>query len=778
MNTQERSMRRLFGFLLTTLFAFSAHATGPGELRGTVVDGDGRAIIGAELTLLRGQHVEQTTVTDVRGQFAFAHVPAGEVSLIVSADHFAPTNVVVIDRDQPVRVALDAMILEEEITVQAPRPIPTRSSTATRTDTPLRDVPQAATVISREVIENQAMRGMADVVRYVPGIGIAQGEGNRDTPVFRGNSSTSDFFVDGVRDDVQYFRDLYNIERVEAMKGPNAMIFGRGGVGGVLNRVTRQADWTPTHEVTLLAGSWNDRRVVADFGQVFDQKFSARVTGMIEDSESYRDGAVLRRYGVNPTFALAVGSNTMVRAGLERFHDDRTADRGVSSFDGRPLVTDASTFFGNAEGSNSNVTADLASVSIDHRINDRMSLRSRVGYGDYDKFYQNVFAGAVDPSGRNVALSAYNNGTERRNLFHQTDLIIEQRTGRIGHTLLAGLELGRQVTDNVRNTGYFATIGTNTTTLLAPVSNPTTDLPVTYRPSATDANNHSVASVAALYVQDQMVLSPHVQLIAGLRYDDFGVDVRNNRNGTAFESTDGLLSPRLGLVYKPSEPISVYGSYSISYLPRAGEQLSSLNLSNQSLDPEEFRNYEVGAKFDVRGALELTTAVYRLERSNVAVPHPTDPTVTLLVDGQQSEGIELGLAGNLTRAWSVVGSYAYQQGEITQSLSATALAGARLAQLPEHSFSLWNQYDITSKWGVGLGIVHRGDIFTSTDNRVTVPGFTRADAALFFSFSERIRGQVNVENVLDAGYYASAHSNTNITPGSPRAVRLSWTTRF
>jgi catecholate siderophore receptor len=152
--------------------------------------------------------------------------------------------------------------------------------------------------------------------------------------------------------------------------------------------------------------------------------------------------------------------------------------------------------------------------------------------------------------------------------------------------------------------------------------------------------------------------------------------------------------------------------------------------------------------------------------------------VTNLVDGQRTQGVEFSVGGNLTRAWSVVGAYAYQDGQITRSLSATAAAGARLAQLPEHSFALWNKYDLSPAWGFGLGAIHRGEVFTSTDNTVTVPGFTRVDAAVFYTISQRIRAQLNVENLFDTDYFASANSNTNITPGSPRALRLSWTTRF
>jgi catecholate siderophore receptor len=739
---------------------------------GTVVDAAGQPVAGARVAA--GSRI---AVTDQTGRFMLSGV-SGAASLSVTLKGFRPVTIDIAEAQSDVRVTLEAAAVEEEITVLAPLPIPTRSTTATKTDTPLRDVPQSVTVVTRQVIEQQTMRGVTDVLRYVPGVGVAQGEGNRDTAIFRGNNSTSDFFVDGVRDDVQYFRDLYNVERVEALKGPNAMIFGRGGVGGVLNRVTRQAEWTPKRELTLQGGSWSDARIEGDFGTAFGERAAARVTGVYQDSGSYRHGVSYERQGINPTFAFALGARTMLRAGYEYFHDERTADRGISSFAGRPVETDPSTFFGNADLSHSKATVHMLSSSLDHAFSERVTLRSRIGYATYDKIYQNIFPGSVDAAGTNVSISGYNNAMDRENLFSQTDLVVKRQTGRFAHTVLAGVEIGRQVTDNFRNTGYFTSLGPNVTTVMAPLSNPTTTLPVTFRQGAADADNHGVATIAAIYAQDQIVLSPHVQIVAGLRYDSFEVDYTNNRTANDFSSSDGLVSPRLGVIYKPAEPVSVYASYSLSYLPRAGEQLSSLNLSNQSLDPEEFRNYEIGAKWTVARALEFSTSVYRLDRGNVAVADPVNPALTHLVDGQRSEGVEVSLAGNFTNAWSVIGAYAFQDGEILQSLSATARAGARLAQLPRHSFSLWNKYDFSPAWGLGLGLVHRGNVFTSTDNNVTLPSFTRLDAAMFFTLSQRLRAQLNVENLLDTKYYAFAHSNTNITPGSPRAVRLSWMTRF
>jgi catecholate siderophore receptor len=651
-------------------------------------------------------------------------------------------------------------------------------SSATKTTTPLRDLPQSVSVVTSALIADQRMSSMADVARYMPGVGFAQGEGNRDTPILRGNSSTSDFFVDGVRDDVQYFRDVYNVDRVEALKGPNAMTFGRGGVGGVINRVTRQADWGQAREASLQFGSWNNKRFTTDVGRALNEAVAVRATGLYEDSDSYRDGVKVERYGINPTVAFRLGPHTTLRGSYEYFHDERVADRGISSLNGRPVETDPGTFFGDPARSPTHATVNLVSGLLEHRANARVTFRNRLSYGDYDKFYQNVFPGAVNAAGATVAISAYNNATTRQNVFNQTDLIVSARTGRFGHTLLLGTEFGRQETVNFRQTGFFSSLGGNVTTFNAPLASPTISLPVEFRQSATGADNQGVTTIASFYAQDQVALSEHIEAVVGLRFDSFNADVTNNRIATEFTSEDGLVSPRLGVIYKPIEPLSLYSSYSLTYLPRAGEQLSSLSLTNQALDPEEFRNYEVGAKWDVVPSFSFTTALYRLDRGNVIAPDPTDPAVSILVDAQRTKGLEIGVNGYVTPAWSVAGGYAYQDGEITRSISATAQAGAVLAQLPKHSISIWNKYDFTAQLAAGLGMISRGDVFTSTDNLVVLPNWTRIDAAVYYDVTSKLRAQINVENLFDEGYYLNAHGNTNITPGSPRAVRFAFTTMF
>ena len=654
-----------------------------------------------------------------------------------------------------------------------------RSTTATKTDTALRDTPQAITVVTKELMRDQAMQSMADVIRYVPGVVTAQGEGNRDTAVFRGNSSTGDFFIDGMRDDVQYYRDFYNIDSVEALKGSNAMIFGRGGSGGVINRVSKQPEWNNLGEASLTLGSWGNRRATADVGRIVNDSVALRVNGMVENSDSYRNGVTVKRSGINPTLGIRAGANTNVVLGYEHFEDDRTADRGIPSYQGKAFDTDPSTFFGNARLNRAKVAMDAVTATIEHDLGQGAMLRNRTRYANYDKFYQNTFPGAVNAAGTSVEIKAYNNATERSNLFNQTDLTFNMQTGAVQHKLATGLELGRQVTDNFRNTGYFLSVGPTATSINVPTSNPLLTAPVTFKQGATDADNHGTSTVASVYLQDQIQLSPQWQAIAGLRYDRFKVDFLNHRNNSTITVTDTPVSPRAGLVYKPVEAVSIYGSYSLAYLPRAGDQLSSLTPTNAAFDPEQFKNLELGVKWDVLPKLAFTAAVYRLDRKNVAVVDPADSTKSVLADGQRSKGVELGLSGAIWKNWSVMGGYAYQDAKLTADVAKTGpFAGAVLAQVPKHSASLWNRYDFSDALGAALGIVYRSSIFPSTANNVTLAGFTRFDGALYYTVNRNLQLQLNVENLFDKKYYASANSNDNITPGSPRALKLGLNAKF
>ena len=765
---------RIFSMAAILLYpALADKVAAQSILRGKVLDPNHAAIAGAEITAVSTGRPTSFTHTDRDGEFSLLLEP-GEYALRVAAAGFADTTQTLkweSTNFQSLEIVLQlagysATVMVNDMSGYEPLAV----TSATKTLTLLRDLPQSVTVVPHEVMIDQGMQSLADVVRYLPGITSIQGENNRDQLVIRGNSSSADFFLDGVRDDVQYYRDLYNIQSVEALKGPNAMIFGRGGGGGVINRVSKQAGFASFGEMTLQGGSSGNKRVSVDIDHPFSSQVAFRINSMYESSGSFRKQVNVRRLGINPTLTIAAGQRTQIRIGYENFRDNRVADRGIPSYHGRPSDSEISTFFGNPSESFVHARVGLLTMVIDHQVGS-LNLHNRTLFGAYQKMYQNFVPGTVNADETRVNLSAYNNATRRRNLFNQTDVTYVAKTGAIRHTLLAGAEFGHQTSNNFRNTGFF---NNTTTSISVSFTNPTINTPVTFRQSATDADNHVTATVAATYAQDQIQFSRKIQVLAGLRFDHFNLRFHNNRNSDNFQRVDNPVSPRLGIVFKPIIALSLYGSYSMSYLPSSGDQFSSLTAITQTLKPEKFTNYEVGAKWDVLPSLSFTAATYWLDRTNTRATDPKEPTKTLQTGSQRTQGFEIGLSGNVSRDWMIMGGYAYQDAAVTGATTA-APKGARTAQVPRNTFSLWNNYRFLSKWRVGIGILNRSGMYAAIDDQVILPGYTRADAALQYSITEKLGLRANLENLFDKKYFVNADGNDNISPGYPRALRVSLT---
>jgi catecholate siderophore receptor len=660
------------------------------------------------------------------------------------------------------------------------------TSTATKTDTRIRDIPQSISVITEEQIKDQSLLGLKDAIQYSPGVMAGQGEGNRDSIWFRGNQSTSDLFVDGVRDDVQYYRDLYNIDRVEVLMGPNGMIFGRGGVGGVINRVVKEAAWENKNEIKIQGGAYDHKRSSVDLNNRIDETLAVRVNAMIEDSGSFRQGVESERKAINPTFTFKPSDKTKVVVGMEYFNDKRTSDRGIPSVDNGlksyPYSTSRSTFFGNASQSPNEAIVKNGYAIIDHTFDNGVSVKNHTRFSDYDKYYQNVYANSQVSNGL-VTIDGYYDNTQRQNFFNQTDLTYNFKTGSVSHKLLTGLEIGLQENQNYRivNSGSDPTpLASNPYALLNWQSTKS-------RNTATDIYNQ------AIYFQDQIYLNEQFQIIAGLRYDKF--KTKFNDSVTPANSAtinDQFISPRVGLVYKPIEPVSLYTNYSLSYLPRTGEQLTSLTSSIKSFDPEKFTNIEAGIKYDLLQSFSISSAIYRLERSRMAISDPSSPSTNIIiVDGQVTKGFELGFAGKLFDAHSMYGGYTYQDAEITSAQlikkgtspnpDEKILSGTLLGHVPKHTFSLWNKYEFNETWSAALGVVSRSDMYAATPTTLTavnLPGYTRLDAAIYANINKQTKLQLNIENLLDKTYYQSAHNNYNIMYGHPLTARATVTYTF
>lgn len=638
----------------------------------------------------------------------------------------------------------------------------------------LLDVPQAVSIVTSQLIRDRSIQSVADAVRFMPGVTAGQGEGNRDQIVIRGNSSTADFFVDGVRDDVQFFRDIYNVDRIEALKGPSAMMFGRGGGGGVVNRVVKEPDWMSTRRFTVERGEFGHTRTTADLGAAPNHTIAARLNSVYESSESFRDGVERKRYGLNPVVKARAGSGAAVQLDFEHFRDQRTADRGIPSFQGLPYETASSTFFGDPDRSLADARVNAVTATVSHSRGERFSVRNHTRVAAYDKFYQNVFPGAVSQDGSTVTIHAYNNHTDRTNLFNQTDLTVGFGLGGIKHTVLVGAELGRQSTDNFRNTGYF----NNTETVLsAPATSPTISAPVTFRQSATDADNHIVANVLSAYTQDQLTFGSRWIAVAGLRYEAFDLRFHNNRRDISLERRDVMLSPRIGLTHKPSDRISLYGMYGVSHLPSSGDQFASLTDVTRGLQPERFTNREMGAKWQVSTGLEMSAAWYVLDRTNARANDPNDPGRIVQTGRQRTSGYEFEFRGAVTPSWDVIGGVSRQNARI-RSATTSAPAGAKVPLVPRLTAAMWNRYQLSPRLGVGAGINYQARSYAAIDNKVTLPAFTEVDAALYYSFTRGLHAQVNVDNLFDGEHYPTANNNNNISPGEPRSIRLTIATEF
>ena len=649
------------------------------------------------------------------------------------------------------------------------------SVTATKTDTPLIDIPQTINVVTREQLDDQAHHSLADILRYIPGTTVGQGEGNRDQITLRGQNTTADFFLDGVRDDVQYYRGLYNIERVEILKGPYALIFGRGGGGGIINRVQK----SPVIDDFIYAGpasinSFGAYDASLDLNTPLSGAAAVRINAVYESLDSHRDYVGGERYAGNPYVAFNLNDAWKFGLSYEYVNDDRTTDRGIPSIatgagqPNRPISGYRDQFFGTPGVNRTQFEAQIAKLRLDGQLATNLSFSGTMLYGDYDKTYVNVYAnGAASAQNGTVALAAYSDPTQRENFIAQGNLIWDVETGPLAHKILVGAEYGDQNSSNRRFNGALSS---STLNLANPVF-PTVAFNMVTRDTVSDVTFSSV------YVQDQISLGDHIDVVAGLRYDSFDISGTDLLPAIdrPFARKDDKISPRLGVIFKPQENISLYSSYSQSFLPRSGDQFLSLTVSQENLAPEKFTNYELGAKWDVQPNLNLTLAVFQLERSNATTPDPLNPLQSINIGKTRTQGVELAVTGKITSNWQVHGGYSYQDAKLVGNDS------VRLGQVPKHQASLWNRYDLHPNFAVGLGIIHQSSQFAAirtTANTTKLPAFTRIDAALFYDVSDTVQLQMNVENLLDASYYSDAHNNNNISTGAPINGRFTIRAQF
>lgn len=657
---------------------------------------------------------------------------------------------------------------------------------ALKTPTPIRDVPQSLTLVTEEQIELRGFDSIGDIIDYTPGVNTSQGEGHRDAIVFRGVRSTADFFIDGMRDDVQYYRPLYNLEQVEILRGPNALLFGRGGTGGILNRVTKKG---------VIGTSFNDVRTSVDsfggYGIQLDSNFGSngpvayRINAMYEQLDNHRDFYDGERIGFNPTARFAVSDRTTLDVSYEYIDHERFIDRGIpTGTDGRPVEPFEDIVFGDPELNFHTLEAHLFRAAVQHEFSASLKGNFSAFYGDYDKFYSNFYASGYDQADTPgvVTLDGYVDGTQRENLILSGNLIGQFFTGNIEHTVITGAEFINTSSDQDRfNAFWDTTMDDNEIFAIERPLNLRNGRGVnafgmpTVNDFTADLNDDTRVEidVFSAYIQDEIQLSEKLDLVLGARFDSFDIGVFNVPADERRSRTDEEISPRGGLIFKPFEEISLYASYSETFLPRSGEQFTDINGVDNQLDPDTFSNLEAGVKWDFRRGLSFTAAIFEIEKSSPQISD--DDPETLDVIDSEITGFETQLKGAINDRWYISAGYSYLDGEQVDRGGDT---GLRPRELPKHMFSIWNNFVITDKFGVGIGATYQDESFINNSNTAVLPSYTRFDAAAYYNFSERLSLQLNVENLTDELYFPNSHSTHQATVGEPLNARLTANFRF
>ena len=642
---------------------------------------------------------------------------------------------------------------------------------ALKTPVAVLNVPQTVSIITDEDIRKQGFRQIGDIIRYTPGVNTSQGEGHRDSVVFRGIRSTADFFQDGVRDDVQYYRSLYNVEQVEILRGPNALLFGRGGTGGALNRVSKKAVLGDTFgAVEFGVDDFGANDIALDYNTSSDDDLAFRLMIHSDALENHRDFYDGDRLGINPAIKIKLSDRTTIDLSYEHADHERYIDRGIPTENGKPVERFSKITFGDSRGDNlTTLEADIFRAIVSTNFSDTTKANLTIVSSEFEKMYQNYYASGYSAGASVVTVDGYNDPTERENTIISGNLINELEIGSTTHTLLFGAEMIDTSNKNKRYDTYWATTKSDKETfnITRPMNFLVNSVGVATNNDFTEDLNRQTQSdieVTSIFFQDQIDVSDKLKLLIGGRHDSFDITVKDIKNGSAQSREDKEFSPRAGIIFKPRENVSLYYSYSESFLPRSGEQFKSLSASSAALDPDIFESSEIGAKVEITDDLVFTIAYFDSEQVRAVRDSVSGETSEIV--GLQVDGLELEVKGNINNKMSLIFGYSSLDGKTSK--------GGEPREIPDHTLSLFATYEVSDKFGWALGLTQQGESNIGNDKPgLVLPEYTRVDLGAYYQIADDLSVQMNLENLTDELYFPHSHSTHQASVGEPLNVRLS-----
>lgn len=653
------------------------------------------------------------------------------------------------------------------------------TTSASRLPVPSRDIAQTVDVVTQASLRDRGAGTLQQALAYTPGIEPNPGEGTRDQFVIRGFSAIADTYVDGMRDSAQLFRDTFNLEQVEVVKGPIGVLYGRGSSGGMINLVTKKPLPFASREVAATYGSFNSQRVSADINQPISDDWQIRFNAFADNAGSFRDAVFSRQRGLALASAWTLSPRLSAHLDLTHATDDRVFDGGIPGLNGAPAPVPRGTYYGalNPDPSDrGNSESSAAQFMVRWAVMPSVELQNtlRLGKFSLDRRQTAIDRLILTTPTPTLRMNRSNFANDEKNAINKTELTKSLDAGGMNHLLLLGLELSRSERDSVSRGGTLTAAND------LPVFNPVLK-PVPAEGGRIRRDGIYTTHTTSFYAQDLITFSRQWKGLLGIRSDRLQRDF-SNRAGLDFGRNDNFTSPRLGLVYQPTQSQSYFLSASRSYQP--GGNTGQVDPGNVIYPAEITTNLEIGGKLTVLAGLDLSVSAFRTVKDNVPTRDPGNPNgPDLLIGEVTSRGLELALAGDIGQGWSVQGGATLTDAFVSRSNNtvapaitptppATPAVGKKAANTPRTSASLWAMKRIDAHWRAGVGVIHKARTYASTTNAVVLPAFTTLDASLHYDAKPWLLSLL-VRNVTNTMYYQSASNDLGILPGAPRSVALS-----
>jgi catecholate siderophore receptor len=700
---------------------------------------------------------------------------AGEgVGKAVAFSFALASNAVAAEPKKEEPITLPPVIVQDQNNPYVPP-----ESSLSRIPVPLQDVPQSITVIPQQLMQERATSSFQDTLRNVPGISFQAGEGGvqGNNLTLRGYNARNDIFLDGVRDQGSYFRDIFNVESIEVLKGPSSQYFGRGSTGGAINQVSKVPQLAPGYGGTFSLGNGLYLRGTADINQPITPTIALRVNLMAhKDDLVGRDVAEQKRFGFAPSISFGLGTPTQLTLSYLVQGEDNIPDYGVPYVNGRPARVDRNNFYGFAREDYERTLLNLGTAQLDHRFNDMFSVRNTLRYSHNDREHETTaprFNAATFPD-------FFNRNRPARDLVeqilsNQTDLTAKFDTYGFKHALVTGVEFSRETLDRTN----YAFTGVPQANAQNPNPNQST-AGMTKRVSALSDGK---AFGFGIFAADQIKLNEYFDLVGGVRWDYFdtdfdntAIDAANVRTRTDLNRTDKMWSYRGGLIFHPTRSQSYYFSYATAFNPSA--EAVQLSDNNVSTAPEKNQTFEIGGKFEFfNGALNVQGALFRIDKTNARVDDPTTASGVLVLDGEQRvQGVEFGVAGRVLPNLNVFAGYTFLDSEFRKSPDPD-IEGNELLNVPRHSATLWTTYDFLEKWQIGGGPTYVSSRYNNAANLARIPGHVLWDATLAYQLTKNFQLRLNAINLTNDLYYSNI-SGGHVVPGIGRTFIFSTSFKF